>query len=144
MIIGIDPGKRGAFALFDPDEWTVATFDMPDTVEGKRELIAAVGKVRAAHLERPYYPRMIGTRNVAVIAQAYGELRACLFFAGVPVIEHAPAAWKKALRLGSDKAASRVLASQTWPDQADQWAQAQHDGRAEAALIALYGWRMHK
>jgi hypothetical protein len=31
------------------------------------------------------------------------------------------------------------LASQYFPDSADQWARVKDDGRAEAALIALYG-----
>jgi hypothetical protein len=31
------------------------------------------------------------------------------------------------------------MASQIFPDCADQWALVKHDGRAEAALIAYYG-----
>jgi crossover junction endodeoxyribonuclease RuvC len=52
----------------------------------------------------------------------------------------APAIWKKHFGLSTDKDASRALAGQTFPDQADLWKLKKQDGRAEAALIALYGW----
>ncbi len=139
-LIGIDPGKQGAFAVFDAAEWTVDTFDMPDTIEGRRELLSEIGKVNVAWVERPFYPPKIGVRHVATIAEGFGILQACLHVAGVPTRFVEPSAWKKHLRLSSDKAASRQLASMTWPDNSDQWKLAKHDGRAEAALIALYGW----
>lgn len=140
-IIGIDPGKSGAFAVLDCDEMQVTTNDMPGTLDEKRELISSIGVVKCAWLERPFFPRMIGIKNAVTIAQAYGELKACLFFAGVPVFEVDPSAWKKTMRLSTDKNASRALASQYFPDASDQWARAKDDGRAEATLIALYGWR---
>jgi hypothetical protein len=138
-ILGIDPGKSGAFALLDCDEMGVATYDMPGTLDEKLALIADIGKVKCAWLERPFFPRMIGIKNAVTIAVAYGELKACLFFAGVPTFEVDPSAWKKTMRLSTDKNASRALASQYFPDSADQWARVKDDGRAEAALIALYG-----
>lgn len=139
MILGIDPGKQGAFALLDCDEMQVSTYDMPGTLDEKRALISDLGKVKCAWLEKPFYPRMIGIKNAVTIAVAYGELKACLFFAGVPTFEVDPSAWKKTMRLSTDKNASRALASQYFPDCADQWARVKDDGRAEAALIALYG-----
>ena len=139
LILGIDPGKSGAFALLDTDDMRVETFDMPGTLEEKLALIADIGKVKCAWLERPFFPRMIGIKNAVTIAVAYGELKACLFFAGVPTFEVDPSAWKKTMRLSTDKNASRALASQYFPDCSDQWARVKDDGRAEAALIALYG-----
>ena len=140
-IIGIDPGKSGAFAVLDCDEMQVTTHDMPGTLDEKLTLIADIGKVKCAWLERPFFPRMIGIKNAVTIAQAYGELKACLFYMGVPTFEVDPSAWKKTMRLSTDKNASRALASQYFPDASDQWARAKDDGRAEATLIALYGWR---
>lgn len=138
-IIGIDPGKSGAFALLDTDSMQVTTYDMPGTIDEKMGLIAAFGPVKCCWLERPFYPRAIGIRNAVTIAQAYGELKACLFFAGIPTFEVDPSAWKKTMRLSTDKNASRALASQYFPDCSDQWARVKDDGRAEAALIAVYG-----
>jgi len=142
-LIGIDPGKQGAFAVMDDYEGTlsVKTFDMPGTLDGKRQLISDIGVVKCAWLERPFYPRMIGIKNAVTIAAAYGELKACLFFAGVPTFEVDPSTWKKSMHLSTDKNASRALASQYFPDAADQWARVKDDGRAESALIAYFGWR---
>jgi hypothetical protein len=83
---------------------------------------------------------MIGIKNAVTIAKAYGELKACLFFAGIPTFEVDPSTWKKSMHLTSDKNASRALASQYFPDCSDQWQRVKDDGRAEAALIAYYGW----
>ena len=140
IILGIDPGKQGAFAALDVAEWSVTTYDMPDTIDGRRELLSPIGRVSVAWVERPFYPQKIGVRHVATIAEGFGILQACLAFAGVPTRFVEPSAWKKSLRLSADKAASRQLASMTWPDDAEQWKLVKHDGRAEAALIALYGW----
>ena len=142
-LIGCDPGKQGAFAVLDDYEGTlsVKTYDMPGTIDGKRQLISDIGAVKCAWLERPFFPRMIGIKNAVTIAVAYGELKACLFFAGIPTFEVDPSTWKKSMHLTTDKNASRALASQYFPDASDQWARVKDDGRAEAALIALYGWR---
>jgi hypothetical protein len=141
-IIGIDPGKQGAFAVFDDAGGTffVKTYDMPGTLDGKRQLISDIGVVKCAWLERPFYPQIIGIKNAVTIATTYGELKACLFFAGIPTFEVDPSTWKKSMHLSTDKNASRSLASQHFPDQSNQWARVKDDGRAEAALIALYGW----
>jgi hypothetical protein len=69
------------------------------------------------------------------------EMKACLFFAGVPTNEVPPATWKKHFGLSTDKDASRAYASSVFPDQSNLWARKKDDGRAEAALIAYYGWR---
>lgn len=141
-LIGIDLGKQGAFAVIDDYDGalSVKTHDMPATLDAKRQLISDIGVVKCAWVERPFFPRMIGIKNAVVIAKAYGELKACLFFAGIPTFEVDPSAWKKSMHLTSDKNASRALASQYFPDCSDQWQRVKDDGRAEAALIAYYGW----
>jgi hypothetical protein len=138
--IGIDLGKQGAIAVMDADDMSVRVYDMPGTIEEKRAILSEIGSVKCAWIEKPFFPRMIGIKNAVTIAQAYGEMKACLFYAGVPTFEVAPAIWKKHFGLSTDKDASRALAGQTFPDQADLWKLKKQDGRAEAALIALYGW----
>ena len=141
IIIGIDPGKLGAIAALDTDDMSVIVHDMPATIEEKRAILSEIGRAHSAWIEKPFFPRMIGIKNAVTIAQAYGEMRACLFFAGVPTSEVPPAAWKKHLGLSGDKDASRAQAAMVFPDQAHLWARKKDDGRAEAALIAYYGWR---
>lgn len=57
---------------------------------------------------------------------------------GIPVQWVTPNRWKKAMRLGADKEASRQLAIRRWPEQAALFARKKDHGRAEAALIALW------
>ena len=140
-ILGADPGKKGAFAVLETEEMIVTTYDMPETLDEKRSLISDIGRVTCAWVERPFYPRMIGIKNAVTIAQAYGELKTCLFFAGIPTFDVDPSTWKKSMHLSTDKNASRALASQYFPDSADQWSRVRDDGRAESALIAYYGAR---
>lgn len=139
MYLGVDPGRSGAFALFDRTEMTVQTFDMPDTLSGVHHLLAALPPVRGCVIEKPFYPRMVGTKNVAVMAENYGALKSALLWLDIPCHEVAPAEWKKALKLGPLKTESRNKASQIFPGCADQWARVKDDGRAEAALIVWHG-----
>ena len=52
-----------------------------------------------------------------------------------------PQVWKRRFNLTSDKDASRARASELLPAHAHLWPLKEHDGRAEAALLALYGAR---
>ncbi len=63
LILGIDPGKSGAFALLNTDDMQVSTYDMPGTLEDKRALISEIGRVKCCWLERPFFPRMIGIKS---------------------------------------------------------------------------------
>ncbi|MDZ7906207.1 MAG: hypothetical protein U5N55_10840 [Cypionkella sp.] len=139
ILLGIDPGVRGAIALFDTSSRAVSVIDMPDTTIALNDAIRDLPPVFLCILEKPYYPRTIGVQNVAKIATAYGKIIGALTWRGIPVLEVTPASWKAALNLSSSKAASREKASQLLPDSADQWARVKDDGRAEAALLAWYG-----
>jgi len=139
ILLGIDPGVNGALALLDKGENRVTVHDMPDTTDTLSELVASFPKVSGCMIEKPFYPKVIGTKNVAKIAEAYGRIKAVLFFHGIAIREVAPKDWKAALNLSDSKAASRELAGAFFPDDAHQWKRAKDDGRAEAALIAWYG-----
>ena len=64
-----------------------------------------------------------------------GVVTAC----GIPHTYVAPQQWKKEMRCPKDKDAARMRASQLFPDHSDAWKLKKHDGRAVAALIALWG-----
>jgi len=49
--------------------------------------------------------------------------------------------WKREMRCPKDKDGARARASQLLPKHAHNWPLKKHDGRAEAALIALYAER---
>lgn len=144
ILLGIDPGVKGALAVYDTHEGRVKTHDMPDTTAGLYDLIGTLPKIDVCVVEKPFYPKVIGVQNVARIAEAYGRIKAILFGHGIPIHEVRPADWKAALNLSSNKAASRELAGCCFPDDADQWARVKDDGRAEAALLAWFGKRFAK
>lgn len=139
MIVGVDPGRNGAIAVLDTDSRRVICHDMPSTTLGLHDLIASLPSIKHAAVERPFYPAHVGTKSVATMAFNYGVLLGALAWRSIPVIEVAPARWKKSLNLSSSKAASREQASRIFPDDAHQWKRVRDDGRAEAALIAWWG-----
>ena len=139
LFLGIDPGRQGALAVMDYHGMTVETQDMPDTISGLHDLLLRLPAVVSAMVETPFYPRMVGTKTVAVMAENFGALKSALLWREIPTFECRPAEWKKALGLSPNKDESRAKASQFFPTCSGQWSRKKDDGRAEAALIAWYG-----
>jgi crossover junction endodeoxyribonuclease RuvC len=66
----------------------------------------------------------------------HGIIAAC----GIEIRTVSPQVWKRHFRLlGQPKDASRAEASRRLPQFANLWPLMKHDGRAEAALLAIYG-----
>ena len=82
-----------------------------------------------------------GQSSVATFrfGMGYGALIACVAANKTPMYFVTPSKWKKYFGLSSDKDTSRQLAIQRWPDHYEKFKLKKHDGRAEAALICLYG-----
>jgi crossover junction endodeoxyribonuclease RuvC len=69
-------------------------------------------------------------------------LEAVIACCGIPMTIVGPAMWKRAYRLpGKDKEAARQIALQLFPSAHAVLARKMDHGRAESALIALYGSR---
>jgi crossover junction endodeoxyribonuclease RuvC len=79
---------------------------------------------------------------VFAFGKGYGIVLGVLAAHGVPVTLVAPAVWKRALGVLKAKDAARARASQLLPQCAGQWPLKKDHGKAEAALLALYGVRM--
>lgn len=144
LILGIDPGKKGALAVLgrcDAGVWRVITHDMPGTTADLQGLLSSLPAVAFAVVEKPFYPPKCGVQSIAAMAEGYGALKASLHAAGIPIREVRPGEWKPALAVPKDKAGARQAAGMMFPDDSDQWRLAKHDGRAEAALIAWFGKR---
>jgi crossover junction endodeoxyribonuclease RuvC len=143
--IGIDPGAKGAIALFR-DGAFVAVYDMP-TVEDKgrpRVDAAALGAlVRRLAPHRAVVERVgampgQGVTSMFQFGRAVGMVEGVLAALLVPVSYVTPSQWKGALQVPRDKGGARLRASQLIPSGAECWPKAGHDGRAEASLIALW------
>ena len=71
-----------------------------------------------------------------------GGLRGLVASHFIPVTYLTPKKWKGALGVPKAKDGARARASELLPGYSHLWQRVKDDGRAEAALIALYGARV--
>ncbi len=149
MIIGIDPGLSGALFVFD--NHTNAVYDMPVTerrVNGKlkRQIdpaqLAKILPRDAAFAIVEQVSAMPGQGVTSSFNFGFtaGAIQGVVAALGIPLRTVHPQVWKRKFGLlGQPKDASRAEASRQLPQFAHLWPLKKHDGRAEAALLALYG-----
>ena len=150
-ILGIDPGRYGALALYNPTTGDLTVHDMPTLQVGKRHLVDATEVARiidnwSAQIWEVWLEQVAtrpGEGAVAAFAfgRGYGVLQGVIAANFLPLQQVTPQSWKKALRVTGNKDESRARASALLPKHAGLWTLKKHEGRAEAALIALYGAR---
>lgn len=146
MILGIDPGLSGAIALLDRDGSLLAAHDMPAvdhavSPAALRALIDALpGVPREAWIEQVSAMPKQGVSSTFAFGRAYGIAEGVVSAMGIAVRFVRPHAWKSHHRVSSDKESSRALALRLWPSQAELFARKRDENRAEAALIARYGF----
>lgn len=141
-IMGVDPGVSGAVAFFFPSHpENIAVYDVPSI--GKE-----INCPELAALIRQYQPTVAiveavhsfpgqGVSSSFNFGMSYGMARGVIAAMGVPTKLVAPTKWKKYFGLTKDKDASRRLAIMNWPT-CPHFSRKKDDGRAEAALLALY------
>lgn len=165
MILGVDPGFHGALAFLENGE-VVDVFDVPlfqvkvnkslknevDIPALRRILLAMRGQVTHAMIERVQpmpatrqdeegNRATMGATSAFNFGRTFASLYTAVAMAGIPYTLVMPAVWKRALAVPKDKDGARHRASQLMPSSSHHWPLKKHDGRAEAALIALYGSR---
>lgn len=145
IIAGIDPGANGGLATYYLDSHGLFLDPVPKV--GKE-----IDKVAWAcewdlhgcdhiFIEQVGAMPGQGVTSMFNFGMVYGFVQALAFSTGVPVTFVRPQEWKKGVGIpnGADKGASRLRASQLFPNDADKWSRVKDDGLAEAALIAYYG-----
>jgi crossover junction endodeoxyribonuclease RuvC len=145
--MAIDPGVNGAFAVllvngefWDCDELPrfakmVNAVEFSNRLNSLRPASAIIEKVAS----RPGQ----GVSSVFTFGCAYGVVIGCLAGLGAPISYVTPAKWKAHFRLlGKDKDASRELAIRLYPKAAPKLTLKKHQGRADALLLARYGFDM--
>lgn len=153
IVCGIDPGFDGAITFLDSDGWFQIN-DMPTLAlvrggKNKRELDAhRVGRylgewkdVSHAFIEQVGAMPGQGVSSVFAFGKSYGIIIGALATLKIPYTFVPPRRWKTALGVPAAKDGARSRASQLLPQAASQWVRVKDDGRAESALIALYGLR---
>ena len=156
ITIGIDPELTGAIAIYAPSnqksELSFDVFDMPTTeyLSGRKKRTevnpaALAQKLRplvggaAAIIEKVGARPGQGVVSMFRFGQSYGAVIGVIATLGIRYTLVPPATWKRALNMPPGKDAARYIASQRFPEHAHHWPLKKHHGRAEAALIALYG-----
>jgi len=145
--IGIDPGASGAIAMLDMDGMLTSVVDMPYAdgavlAPNLASLLLAGNGPRVAWVERAQPMPRQGIASTFRYGCGYGVVLGCLGALSIPLHTVPPSRWKAAAGLSRDKAASRRRAVELWPHMAHHFARVKDDGRAEAALIALHGYRL--
>lgn len=149
VLVGIDPGASGAIAWITDAGHLVEVLDLPVQKIGGRSVLmpAVLASMLSLEQRRPVHAFLerVATRpgegHVGAFAfgRSFGMLEGVLAALGIAVTLVTPGEWKKAQRIPADKGAARARAAQLWPGLAGTFSRVKDDGRAEAALIGLYG-----
>jgi crossover junction endodeoxyribonuclease RuvC len=157
IILGIDPGLAGALAVFNADDGGLVVHDAPTLRikpgSNRRELdLAALASMidqDASHITHAFLERAgampgQGVSSMFSLGQTYGMIRGLLAANFIPLTIVGARTWKAALSVPAAKDGARARASQLLPRHAGLWTRKKDHGRAESALIALYGARLLK
>lgn len=148
-ILGIDVGMSGALALYDGEELII--WDMPTNERNKTKrldcntLLSFINEFPVDHcfIEQVNAFGM-GATSAYNFGFGCGVIDGLIVASKIPYTYVTPQKWKKAMSCPTDKDAARTRATQLFPTQAHQWPLKKHDGRAESAMIALYGYNFIK
>jgi crossover junction endodeoxyribonuclease RuvC len=144
-ILGIDNGLSGALAFYDGMELLI--HDMPNFEINKRKALDVQEIKKIILNNRPTHcfieqltpmPKISGLTAFSM-GHSEGVFMGILGAYNIPFTLVRPAVWKKAMQCPADKDGARMRANQLLPQFKDNWPLKKHDGRAESALIALYG-----
>ena len=154
---GVDVGLTGAIAVC-VDGQLARVADMPTMLVGGGKVtrqvdaagLAAVIRQWRVELGMDFEHAVVervaarpgqGVASVFSFGHSAGAVAGVLATLQIPVEYASPQTWKRAYKIGPDKSSSRAKASETFPADAGRWLRVKDDGRAEAALIAAYGWK---
>lgn len=140
MICGVDVGKTGAIAILYDDDGLVVK-DMP--VIDKEINGAALAVIFSQYKPDHIYIEAVnsfgmGRQSAFNFGQGVGVLKGVIATLQLPWSPVSPQRWKKFFHLNRDKGASRAAATRLFPAYANLFERVKDDGRAEAALIALW------
>jgi hypothetical protein len=138
---------KGCIAYYDGTELLLS--DMPIYKKEKghdldiHQLFSIIKELAPEHcfLEKTTAMPGISGKAAYSMGKSEGAIVACLVGLGIVYTLVRPTEWKKAIDCPADKGLARQRASQLFPAFAHNWDRKKDDGRAEAALIALYGFR---
>ena len=151
-VLGVDPGLQGALATWDGKQLII--IDVPIVKARARgneiNLPALADVVRKltpfdfAYVERNSVRPKEGISSAQKNGLVAGMLLGCVAMCCRQIYRPTSQLWKKVMRLTKDKEYSRTKAIEEFPDYHHFFARKKDHNRAEAALLALYGYRQHR
>jgi crossover junction endodeoxyribonuclease RuvC len=147
IVAGIDPGFEGGLAVLN-EHRNLETCLMPTVGEGTKRRVNASAvatflterDVEHVVIERVGAMPKNGAASMFRFGMGYGQLMGVVAALNYPHEFVTPRKWKGAFGLSKDKEQSRSRILELYPEHAEQFARKKDEGRAEAALIAL--WRL--
>lgn len=145
-ILGIDNGLLGCMAFYDGEELLLT--DMPTFEVKGRRVLDMQTIARIIKQDPPWHvyiekltpmPKISGLGSFSM-GHSEGFMLGLMTGFNLPYTLIRPNDWKKQMGCPADKDGARARASQLLPQFAHNWPLKKHDGRAEASLIALYGF----
>jgi crossover junction endodeoxyribonuclease RuvC len=143
-IIWIDPGLSSAVAFYFPEAPDrIIAEDMP-VAAGMVDCPTLAARIRQmapslAIVERVASMPKKGVSSTFKFGTAYGAVLGVLAPLEIRTALVTPQVWKKHFRLDSDKEKGRALALRTFAKTPECFSRRKDHGRAEAALLVLYG-----
>lgn len=146
-VVGVDPGLTGGIAL-SHDGFILELDDMPvhDHKVDARDAHRIIQRMDPdlIVLEEVHAMPKNGSKAAFSMGDSYAVIRTIAAIEGIPLHRVLPIRWKDHFSLrGKNKDASRRLATEMFPHHADKFKRVRDDGRAEAALIAAYGFERY-
>lgn len=166
LVIGVDPGLRGAISAYDAlSKKLIGCHDMPLAHFSKRKgrikprgqidhyglativdaysryaVLAVIEEVGGmVYLDKFGHIRGQGSAASFNFGKSAGLIQGVIAAHYLPILFTRPAIWKPLMNLTHDKDLSRSEASRLFPYMSSYFYQKRHDGRAESALLALFG-----
>ena len=157
-IWGIDPGISGALCYYDTKEQGIEVFDMPTVTVGKRKEVNAYllvdillngewSKTSSSTpntyviLERVHAMPGQGVSSMFSFGQSFGIIQGVVAGLSMRIQTVTPHKWKRDLAVPKGKDGSRAMAISQFPNSSQRFSRKKDDGRAEASLLALWGYK---
>ena len=147
-VLGVDPGLQGALATWNGKQLVIMDVPiMKARARGNEVNLPALADVmhrlapfNIAYVERNSVRPEEGISSAQKNGLVAGILLGCAAMCCRQINRPTPNQWKKVMKLTKDKEYSRTRAIEEFPDYYDLFSRKKDHGRAEAALLALYGY----
>jgi len=139
LILGIDPGVSGGFAVLSSDLSTINAIAFSRATPKDIVTILGPAKIIKAYIEHVHSMPLQGVVSVFTFGHNYGWWQGILHACEIPFDRVVPVKWQNALqcRTKGDKNVSKRRAQELFP------ALKVTHATADALLIAEYGRRLH-